>query len=163
MALIPVQSPSLIGGHASFRGALFRIDVGTRAAGRRSILYEFPKRDQPASEDMGRRAKRWTLQGWTIGPNYATEADRLETALNSEGPGTLIHPTLGSQSVCVEGYHRAENRQEGRMARFDMSFFEAGSATTDLVGQVAQALSQPALQAGAEIIKTSLTKRLLSV
>ncbi|WP_333527351.1 DNA circularization N-terminal domain-containing protein, partial [Clostridioides difficile] len=55
------------------------------------------------------------------------QRDALKEALNKPGPGTLIHPTFGELSVCVDGEIRVSTRkEEGRVVRFDLRFVEAG-------------------------------------
>ena len=96
---------------ASFRNAPFFVEVGAKQSGRRTVLHEFPKSDIPYAEDMGRRARSFTVTGYLIGPNFfsgtfAGDRDALENALEdslSQGPGTLILPTRGLtyQVTCV--------------------------------------------------------------
>src|SRR5262245_43356359 len=84
---------------ASFRGAGFHVELSSFGSGRRIALHEYPKRDTPYAEDMGRRAKRIGVTGYLIGPNYLTPKARLNAALQEEGPGTLVHPTMGELAV----------------------------------------------------------------
>ena len=51
---------------AKFRGARFHVDTGVRESGRRIVPHEFPKRDVPYAEDMGRRAREFTVRGYII-------------------------------------------------------------------------------------------------
>lgn len=112
---------------ASFRGAEFHVETGARQSGRRGSLFEFPKRDIPYFEDMGRAARRWSVAAYVIGPDYTEDADALEAALCAEGPGLLVHPTMGEMRVECINYTRGERRHEGGLASFDMTFVEAGS------------------------------------
>lgn len=116
---------------ASFRGAEFKIEVNSRASGRRVVLHEFPKRDQPYAEDMGRAARRFPVTGYVIGSDYKAQRDALIAALEAEGPGLLILPTLGEQIVQPREYAVREQRQAGGMAEFEMTFVEAGAAAFD--------------------------------
>ena len=43
---------------AKFRNARFHVESAVRESGRRIVSHEFPKRDVPYAEDMGRRAAR---------------------------------------------------------------------------------------------------------
>ena len=112
---------------ASFGGVEFKVDVSARVGGRRTVLHEFPKRDTPYAEDMGRAAKRFTIAGYVIGGDYFDQRDALIDALETEGAGTLIHPTMGEFQVNPGPYNVTEHRERGRIAEFEMSFVEAGS------------------------------------
>jgi prophage DNA circulation protein len=114
---------------AMFRGAPFHVDANARSSGRRIVLHEFPKRDVPYAEDMGRKARTFPVTGYVIGPDYVIYRELLELALEAEGPGLLILPTLlqrDSLLVQVRDYTVRETRQAGGMAEFDMQFVEAG-------------------------------------
>lgn len=114
---------------ASFRGVPFKIDVTGVASGRRGQTYEFPKRDAPEDEDLGRRAYRLVFTGWVIGDDCLDRADALEAALIAEGAGRLIHPTRGGLRVRCESYSRTERRAEGGMVSFDLIFVEAPASS----------------------------------
>lgn len=124
---------------ASFRGVTFYIDTGARSGGRRGVTFEYPKRDTPSDEDMGRRAHRWAVTGYVIGPDYDVDAQLLEDALNTEGPGPLAHPNMGEMQVRCETYTRGESKDRGNIAVFDMTFVEVGASAYDLVSDPTQA------------------------
>jgi prophage DNA circulation protein len=114
---------------AMFRFAPFHVDANARSSGRRIVLHEFPKRDVPYAEDMGRKARTFPVTGYVIGPTYVVQRELLEAALEAEGPGLLILPTLLQRDsiMCqVRDYTVRETRQAGGMAEFDMQFVEAG-------------------------------------
>lgn len=111
---------------ASFRGASFLYDTTEDGGGRRVIQHEFPLRDEPYTEDMGRRARTHTLNAFVLGPDYMGARDALMDALEAEGPGTLIHPRLGSKEVAVDRYELVERTRRGGMAEFRIIFIESG-------------------------------------
>ncbi|CAM5772007.1 hypothetical protein LMIY3S_03699 [Labrys miyagiensis] len=112
---------------ASFRGMPFHVEIGAKASGRRNVVHEYPKRDDPYTEDMGRRARKFQISAYVIGSFYVLEREALVSALETEGQGTLIHPTMGPVQVICDGYTVAESREEGGMARFEIQFVEAGT------------------------------------
>jgi len=119
---------------ASFRGVVFHVDVGGRASGRRTVLHEFPKRDTPYAEDMGRMARKFPITGYVIGPDFRERRDDLIFALENPTPGELVLPTGlqgGVYTVVPTAYGVREQRQQGGMAQFDMAFVEAGEAAFD--------------------------------
>ncbi|ROP61564.1 prophage DNA circulation protein [Enterobacter sp. BIGb0383] len=112
---------------ASFRGVSFHIESENASFGRRVQTHEFPNRDKPYSEDLGRIALRPNITAYVMGDDCLAQRDRLLEALNKPGPGTLIHPTLGKMIVCVTDQIKVSTASnEGRMVRFDLHFVEAG-------------------------------------
>jgi hypothetical protein len=51
---------------AMFDGCPFHVESGGQAGGRRIVVHQFPKRDDPYAEDMGRRATELTVRGYCI-------------------------------------------------------------------------------------------------
>jgi prophage DNA circulation protein len=118
---------------ASFRGAVFHVETSSRASGRRTVVHEYPKRNSPYAEDMGRSAIRWQITGYLIlrdkgiAGNLLTQIADMINALEADGPGVLIHPTLGEMMVMTERYSYSDKRTAGGYVEFDMQFVEAGS------------------------------------
>lgn len=109
---------------ASFRGVSFRTSATGEAAGRRIVRHEFPDRDDPVLEDLGRRAREFTIEGHVLGDSYMAQRDRLLAALNAPGPGELIHPYRGKIRVSVLRSRVRESTSEEGLARFTMTFVE---------------------------------------
>lgn len=112
---------------ATFRGVEFKVEAGDRSGGRRLVVHEFPKRDTPFAEDMGRRAREFAVKAYLIGPDYDRARDRLIAACEQMGAATLVHPTLGEHRVKLNYYTVAEHKNEGGFCVFSMEFVEAGS------------------------------------
>lgn len=120
----------------TFRGVPFYwVGDATGTSGRRGPLHEFPLRDDPLPEDLGRSARKLTLYGVTIGSSYDIDGDALIAACEAFGPGTLVHPTRGSMQMRVPDggcQWRDSTRQMG--ARFfTIAFEEAGTSTAQTV------------------------------
>jgi prophage DNA circulation protein len=124
---------------ASFRGARFHVDTGVRESGRRIVDHEFPKRDVPYAEDMGRKAREFTVRGYIIvyprdtgdllqQKNYIPARDSLILALETDGPANLQLPTLGILNVACQRYRVTEEERFGGYCVFDMTFTEYGQA-----------------------------------
>ncbi|SNS05508.1 Mu-like prophage DNA circulation protein [Humidesulfovibrio mexicanus] len=112
----------------SFRGVPFKVDSHDTAFGRRTATHEYPLRDTPYTEDLGRKAREYTLELLVIGTDYMDARDRLREALEKGGPGELVHPYLGTLEVCArDGGRLRESTREGGMARFTVVFVEAGA------------------------------------
>ncbi len=112
---------------ASFNGCGFKVEAGSKPGGRRLATHEYPKGETPYTEDMGRRATRWQITGYCIGPNYLSDRDAVIAASNLEGPFTLVHPSFGSMQVHCELCVPTETREKGGFCAFEMTFVEAGS------------------------------------
>lgn len=112
----------------SFRGAAFRTEFEERMGGRRVVAHEFPGRDDPVTEDLGARAKTFSIDCHVIGAEFLTQRDGLLNALEAAGPGLLVHPQYGRMMVVVFDYSCSHSTEEGGIARFRITFGEAGQA-----------------------------------
>ena len=112
-----------------FRDAEFVTESSGRSGGRRLAKHEYPLRDLPYIEDMGRKARQFTLSLFVLGAGYMEKRDLLVKAFEENGSGTLIHPYYGSMTVAVESYRVRETTREGGRAQFDVTFIEAGENT----------------------------------
>lgn len=139
---------------ASFRGIVFHVETGARMSGRRTVVHEYPKRNDPYSEDMGRQARRFHFAAYLIyrpsNPlyEYTSQRTMLYNALEQDGEGWLIHPVFcpGGRNVMCERYTMVESRTRGGFTEFELQFVEAGQAgnslvLVDTVAQVATAAS----------------------
>jgi prophage DNA circulation protein len=172
---------------ASFRGQQFYVDTGVRESGRRVVGHEFPKRDVPYAEDMGRRAREFTVRGYLIVyptggsdnssyfPNdplkrasYIKARDALIAALEStDGPANLQLPLLGILNVMCQRYRVTEEEKYGGYCVFDMTFMEFGQAPQNVVRQSAAGVqyaaqdldnaTQAALTSGISKISSAVT------
>lgn len=114
---------------ASFRGVPFGVSDERGSAGRRGRVHEYPFRDMPYAEDLGRRARRWQVTGFVLGDDAALQRNALITACEQKGPGILIHPTLGLLRVQVDPdvpVEWTERWDEGRLIEIHMAFVEPG-------------------------------------
>jgi prophage DNA circulation protein len=149
---------------ASFRGAEFHVEAGGFENGRRIVVHEFPKKELPYSEDMGRRAIEFTVRGYCIAyphdepaplyrRDYRIPRDLLLAELEREGDGVLQLPTLLPMRVVCPRYRLMEEEKLGGYCVFDMAFVEFGvppfkpieSSRENLIKQ-SEALRQRVLQ-----------------
>lgn len=135
---------------ASFRGIPFKVFSASTSVGRRNIVHQYPFRDKPLIEDMGKDADEFSIDGFILAnidndQNYFQERDALISALREEGPGTLIHPHYGELQVSLVGKATiAESFAEGGIARVTMSFVQSEtnqfpSQDVDNIGTVDEA------------------------
>lgn len=116
---------------ASFRGVPFYVRSADTEEGRRGVLHEYPLRDDPFVEDMGRKAGEFTLEAIIVGEDYFPARDALRDALKQPGAGELVHPTLGRMQVALVASVRFVESltDEGGMARFTLRFTETAENT----------------------------------
>lgn len=130
---------------ASFRGVPFLYSETMTPVGRRNVLHEYPLRDHPYGEDLGRLARRYTIEGFVLGDAYQSAMWALIDALEAPGVGHLVHPTLGEADVIVVGATVRENfEREGGYASFDLTFGEAGDITAPIVSPDTSAIADRA-------------------
>src|SRR5246500_3384042 len=145
---------------AYFRTARFHVESNARESGRRIVEHQFPKKDLPYAEDMGRHAREFSVRGYCIvfpydsgdtlyQRDYRKPRDLLIAQLEAEGPGTLQLPTQPSQLVVCPRYRLTEEERFGGFCVFDMTFMEYGLdpqslapslATATVIAQASEAL-----------------------
>lgn len=116
----------------SFRGVPFRTQEHEGSGGRRLETHEYPFRDVPWTEDLGRRARTLSLTFFVAGDDCLEAADRLEAAFD-QGAGLLVHPWKGSMIVTAESWSRRDTTDDGGIVSFQVSFVEAGKAIQSVV------------------------------
>lgn len=142
---------------ASFRGIPFAVYGGEGRFGRRQAVHEYPGRDKPYVEDMGRSTRRIRMHGFLVmdslvygGGNVMAQRDALVAAAEMPGPGVLVHPTLGSLTVSIPdgGLSVSERWDMGRYFEVGFFFIESGdrifpsvtSSSINLLDSLADAL-----------------------
>lgn len=138
---------------ASFRGAPFLVDSARTRGGRRAMVTEFPLRDEPQVDDLGRRAESISLQAYVIGPDYMAARDALIVALRTKGPGELVHPYYGELQVQIGDVDWHESTRDGGICEFSIEAHEYSPiryprAEPDTAAQAVVAISSA--EAGAE-------------
>jgi DNA circularisation protein N-terminus len=133
-ALVPglFANPSTIR-PGSFRGVPFVVDTAAGEGGRRIVTHQFPLRDRPFTEDLGRHAQQYRLRVFVIGDDYMDQRDALLSACQDwDGPGILIHPYLGERRCRAGRVRWTESRELGGYAAFEIEFVEDGPQPSPL-------------------------------
>jgi prophage DNA circulation protein len=112
---------------ASLNGIPFFVDSAGGKFGRRIALHEYPGRDKPYPEDMGRKARSLNVQAFVIGADYMQGRDQLIAEVEKAGAKRLVHPWLGRLDVTITEFDLEESTREGGMATLTFSFVEAGA------------------------------------
>lgn len=156
---------------ASYRGVPFGVFGSMGKFGRRNAVHEYPFQGTVWVEDMGRAARHINVAGFLVGDDAIAQRERLIAAVETSGPGELIHPTLGRLKVSTIDFSSDERWDQGRVFQVNFTFIEAGdrvfpsvatstgsavsaackaadaAASTDFVSKVGAALKQGAVVA----------------
>lgn len=111
---------------ASFRGIKFFIETGDDKFGRNTVKHQFPNREKPFVEDMGKRLDSFQIEGYVVGDDHLDQKDQLRDAALVPGPGTLIHPFYGTIKVYCDDLQIRQSSNEKRFTRVQFTFIEAG-------------------------------------
>jgi prophage DNA circulation protein len=142
---------------ASYRGVPFFVASSERAGGRRTVTKEFPLRDRPFIEDLGRAARGFPVEGYVLGDDYLAARDALISALeDTAGPGQLLHPYHGALQVICTSFRVRETPGEGGKGTFAIDFAETDAqprnptASPDLQAVLAASADAAVAASGAD-------------
>ncbi|KPY33614.1 MULTISPECIES: DNA circularization protein [Pseudomonas syringae group] len=108
---------------ASFRGVGFFISSTAVPIGRKGQLHEFPQRDEPYFESLGKQSQVHTVTAFIVGPDCFEQRDKLLQALEASGAGELVHPWLGRMQVQVGECDMTHSLAEGGIVRLNLKFY----------------------------------------
>lgn len=111
---------------ASFRGAAFYLEDVEGTGGRRAIPHAYPRKNVGWTEDNGAELTQQQISGILLGADYLDKLNKLLAALNTPGPGELVHPWYGVQQVQAGKVTHRLSTQEGGIAYISFEVFEAG-------------------------------------
>jgi prophage DNA circulation protein len=139
---------------ASFRGVPFHVTKIDLKVGRRTVTHEYPQRDKPYVEDIGRATRKLTFTAFVVGDDYIEQVEKLIKAVETEGPGTLVHPHLGEMKCCLEQVSTITFTDATRTATVvlnavesgDLEFPAIGEDNTNKVLEVADEVEKSAIQ-----------------
>lgn len=142
---------------ASWKGMPFQVDSSDDAFGRRGHVYEYPLGEETGYKDLGRKARRFKVEGYLIGGDQVAQTNAMAFAAESPEPGILMHPMFGPQLVaCVTLTSKAEYRTQKRRTKLSFDFVEAmpsmapymiGAAISAMFAAGSGAVSASTLQA----------------
>ena len=110
----------------SFRGVPFETVDSTYSVGRRVVVHEYPQRDTPFVEDLGRKAREITFTAVVAGADYIAKMQRLVEALEKPGSGVLIHPWFGKIDATPKSVSTVTFTKKIRTASVKLTFVESG-------------------------------------
>lgn len=122
---------------ASYEGIQFEVDSATLSFGRRTVTHEFPQRDAPYVEDLGKATRQFSIQGFIVGDDFIDRSKRLIDKIESQvgtdrraNHGKLVHPWLGSLEVTPIDNPSITYDRAKRICTFTLTFLEAGNEST---------------------------------
>jgi prophage DNA circulation protein len=118
---------------ASWRWVPFGVNSADGRCGRKQAIHEYPNRDEVWVEDLGRAARRINIRGFLLendlvynGTDVILQRQDMIDACEMEGPGELVHPTLGRLNVSLLSFEVLERKEDGLMFEIHLSFIESG-------------------------------------
>lgn len=111
----------------SYNGVSFVFRESEASVGRRVQLHQYPQRDKPYAEDLGRKARQFSLVCVFVGDNYHAARSAFIAEIEKPGAGTLIHPTFGRLRVNAFDVSVKESSRDGGMATVSVRFVESGA------------------------------------
>nr|WP_275405028.1 DNA circularization N-terminal domain-containing protein [Crenobacter caeni] len=111
---------------ASFKGHPIKWLSQEGQAGRRLAEHEFPQRDRPWVEDMGRMVRPFTFTAVCSGDGWLEELNQLLAVIESPGSGELVHPLFGRMTVSARPARWAMSLDAGGRVDVQLEFVETG-------------------------------------
>ena len=113
---------------ASFRGFPFEVEREDATGGRHVAVHEYVRAESHDTEDLGRKATRWSVTAYLASDLVDAEATALFSICTQPGAGLLVLPWIEPTFCrCVEVKRSSASDTMGKVA-FDLTFVEAGGA-----------------------------------
>jgi len=140
---------------AKFKGVEFHCESTGDEFGRRGHLYEYPLSEDVGFKDLGRKARRFKVEGYLIGTDQIEKTKKMADAAESKEPGTLIHPMYGNQTVsCVTLTVTADYKKDKKRTKLVFEFIEANPSKAPFqvgIGSLSKLFDQ-----GSEAVNASI-------
>jgi prophage DNA circulation protein len=144
----------------SWRGVGFVMEAAEIKAGRRVAVHEYAYRDTVWPEDLGLLPRRFSFQAYLTGDDVYQQRDAMLAACEQPGPGTLVHPTMGTIQVVLLDAGITDRRERGRYVEISFAFVLAGDVrypdTATATGENVNASAAALNTASAGDLATSL-------
>ncbi len=104
----------------------FFTEEGDNDFGIRAVQHEYPLKDEPYIEVMGKKKRVHSIRGFLIGEDYMDLRDRLIVLAESGRTVQLVHHFLGRITVIVIAFRPSESTREYGQCRFTLEVIESG-------------------------------------
>lgn len=145
----------------TWRGLSFSTVSSQTTFGRKVAIYTIPFEDRGvASVDLGRAPRVFKLKLFLLGDDYDIHRDSFIEALETKGPGLLVHPKHGRVNVVIASpVTITESTDMGGMAEVDFDAIEARETASpvpksDTKAATVAAADNLRVQAGASFVDT---------
>jgi len=146
---------------ASFGGVSFQVKSATGEYGHRSVVHEFPNSDNHYTEQLGRKARRFRVEGYIPGSVWQSGRDRLILAVESGDALTFRHPFYKQfKTAKALSLSTTEDKDELGLVRFSMELVEEVSISPLLGIEFVPHLIQVSLDNFVTDVAGSLTANL---
>lgn len=133
---------------ASYGGASFFVETDKIETGRRLVIHEFPLKDVPYIEDMGRDTNKIHVTAYVVSNNADGEEKALRSVCERGGAKSLVLPMEALQAHC-ESCSREFRKDKLGFVAFDLKFVREGAGSgpfpagflASLVGQTVAGLT----------------------
>ena len=112
---------------ASFRGVTFHVQTDGGNYGRRIVMHEYPMRDTPFAEDLGRKAEKWKVKGYVVGEDAEARKNAVVAAARTRGTALLQLPAEPSRLVVCSTLSVSRNKDQCGIFDLEFEFEEAGA------------------------------------
>lgn len=123
---MPARFDPLSALEGSFLGVPFKISRERGEGGRRGPLHEYPDRDEPLHEDMGRKALRFELGIYFVGADADLRWRLFDTLLWKGRAGPLILPGLRRERMKAVSWSHDRDRSQANWVACQVTFVEPG-------------------------------------
>jgi hypothetical protein len=108
---------------SSFRGVPFYVDEATGSGGRRKVVNEYPQREVPYIEDLGKLANKFRVRAFVVGDDYLANSDALIAACQDfDTAAILVHPWRGEIRCSAGLVSWTESKDKGGHCAIDIDF-----------------------------------------
>ena len=129
---------------ASYRGVPFQVSTDDIETGRRLVVHQFPHKNEPYVEDLGRDANKIAVTAYVLGDDADSAEKRLRRACETGGAAQLVLPIDRLMAHCESCKRDFAKDKLGYIA-FSLKFVREGSGAAPFpVGFLAAVLGQAA-------------------
>lgn len=152
---------------ASFRGVPFLVPENTGPFGRNAVEHLYPDSEQHYVEDNGKLLRKYSFPAILHGNDVKSQFLALQSAIETPGPGTLMHPNFGAVFVQMGECSFDITQRDAGVVTVTVNCCEAGSPSLPSLitgsGVAISGLTASALIAMADLFKQNFVKPLSPV
>ena len=104
------------------------VETSSMTIGRRGVLHQYPFKDTPYFEDMGRKAREFDMEIVFQGEDHVEQTELFIKAFEQRDPskGTLVHPQRGTYVVYPIEADITDSEDSIGITKVNAKFVEAG-------------------------------------